>query len=446
MMKIVLINRIAYVILLSFLVSCAPQKVRGYQNVYERYNIPQGLVDRAAIKLHEHGLNGAAFARDSVGRLRLVGTYHNDEEVEEAFLIVQSIVGIKSTSPFYPENVLMKRWEQDAARTLLEYNQSKVSRSTPPAKRALVVGINHFLDSKHIPDIQGADDAQSVSEALSHAGYDVKKLLGADATKVNIEAALAKLSKEIGSDDTVFIYISSHGALPVPSSHGHDERNMSIVAYDTGEIPGSQKVADATEFALLVQKTAVKDTLVQQVAHRPSRITRVFIDTCYSGEMLRDMPADSRAYILRTNGGQEEQAGVSLTAWMDGQSASKGIRMLDTSSPEVSSPTTKAPHSPHRQGYTIITATSEGERAWGPDIKVGTFPSPIHPGLILRGSYFTQTFFDYLEEHHGNVQMSFHAASNFTQHQVASATKGVAHQVPRIFNTVPSQTNNFYQQ
>lgn len=424
----------------------APQHVRGYQHVYQGYSIPQTLVDRAANKLREHGLTDAAFSRDIVGRLRLVGTYRNEDEVAEAFLIAQSIVGIKATSPFYPENVLVKNWEQDAARSLADYNRKKFSTSNPASKRALVIGVNHFLDSEHIHDIQGADDARCVSEALTNAGYQVNTVLNEEATKANMDTALANLREEIGPDDTVFIYISSHGTMPVPSPDGNDKRNMSIVAYDTGEIPGTPKAADATEFAILVQNTAVKDTFVQRVAQQPSRITRVFIDTCYSGEMLKDVPEDSRAFIMQTNGGHIDRAAISLAAWTDGQASSKGIFTVSTPGTSASKPVAKTLEvGMHKQGYTVFTATSEGEEAWGPDIKIGAFPSPTHPSTLLHGSYFTQAFFDYLRLYKGDVQLAFDAASSFTRQQVAYATKGSAHQTPRIFNTVPPDVSNFYQ-
>lgn len=442
-MRIVEAYRGAIVAMAMLLLSgCATQHVRGYQNVYQGYSIPPSLVDRVEEKLHEHGLINAAVSRDNVGRLRLVGSYLDEGEVEKAFLISQSIVGVKSTSPFYPENIRQKRWAQEAARAMSEFSKKR-SQIVPPAnKRALVVGINHFLDTTgNISDIQGADDALTVRDALTRAGYSVKALLGENATKANIEAALSQMSNEIGADDTVFIYFSSHGTPPVPSSSGGDERTMSIVAYDTGVIPGRpDKVADATDFLLLVQQTSVKDTLVQEAARRPSRVTRVFIDTCYSGEMLKNMPADSRAYILKANNGQVEREGISMAAWTGAQFISKGIRTVPEAAAKVP---TSAMVPETRSGYAILTATSPGEKAYGPD--GGTFPNPARRGAVLRGSYFTQTFFEYLSVHQGDVQSAFDAASRFTQQTVAIISQGVDHQVPRSFSTIPTSVDNLFQ-
>ena len=428
---------------------CAVQKVRGYQNVYRLYDIPTPLLERVSSKLQEHGLTEAVVTLDSVGRLRLTGKYRNEDEVEKAFIIAQSIVGIKSTSPFYPEGVLVKRWEEEAAAAMADFARARSRKATPAVKRALVVGINYFLDTTGaINDIQGADDARTVRDSLKRAGYLVTSLLNEEATKTNIEAALAKLSADIGVNDTVFIYFSSHGTPPVPSSRGGDERNMSIVAYDTGVVPGRARVPknDGIGYQLLIQETAVKDVLVQQVARRPSSVTRVFIDTCYSGEMIKNAPEDSRAYILKVNGGEVEREGISMAAWTGVQYTSKGIRTVvpvegDKGATKPASAATKVPE---RTGYAVITATSPGERAWGPDVKLGTFAHPTRKDAHLRGSFFTQVFFEYLNIYQGDVQQAFDKASGFTQQKVAAATGGKEHQVPRAFSTIPASSDNLF--
>ena len=95
--------------LAMLLAGCANQSMPGYQRVYQGYQVPQNLADAVQARLRTEGISQAVIGRDSVGRLKLNGVYRDEDEVERAFIIVQSIVGIQSTSPFYPENVQEKR-------------------------------------------------------------------------------------------------------------------------------------------------------------------------------------------------------------------------------------------------------------------------------------------------------------------------------------------------
>ena len=80
------------------LVGCAANQMPGFENVYYSYNVPQPLLDRIMFKLRENGLNNARITRDNVGRVRLTGSYRNEDEVDNAFIIVQSIVCLLYTS------------------------------------------------------------------------------------------------------------------------------------------------------------------------------------------------------------------------------------------------------------------------------------------------------------------------------------------------------------
>ncbi|MFO1391643.1 MAG: caspase family protein, partial [Agitococcus sp.] len=256
------------------LAGCANQSMPGYQRVYQGYQVPQNLADAVQARLRAEGISQAIIGRDSVGRLKLNGVYRDEDEVERAFIIVQSIVGIQSTSPFYPENVQEKRWEREAGAALSDYFKRKkqAQSNVPGKKRALVIGINRFQSYPQITDIQGEDDARLMGIVLANYGYDVRSLLGERATKAKIESEIANLDKVLEPNDTLFIYISSHGTPPVPTPSGGDERKMSIVAYDSGPLTSSM---DRTGGALTIQRTSVSDKLVQRLAQRTSAMTRV---------------------------------------------------------------------------------------------------------------------------------------------------------------------------
>ena len=436
-MRAVMMKGMAFALML-LLAGCANQSMPGYQRVYQGYQVPQNLADAVQARLRAEGISQAVIGRDSVGRLKLNGIYRNEDQVERAFIITQSIVGLQSTSPFYPENIQEKRWEREAGAALSDYFKQKkqAHANTPGKKRALVIGINRFQAYPQITDIQGEDDARLMGIVLANYGYDVMSLLGARATKAKIESEIANLDQVLEPNDTLFIYVSSHGAPPVPTPAGGDERKMSIVAYDSG--PLSSRM-DRTGGALTIQRTSVSDKLVQRLAQRTSAMTRVIIDTCYSGEILRDMPTVGSAYQDRMNGGGFEKASVSEASWTGASYTSKSIAFVDDSNRSVGQ-ATKTLEPVTRRNYSFITATGPGELSWGPPSTVGTFLDPTSQSEQLRGSFFTQSFIAYLKKFTGDVPRAFEEARTFTSSKVQQGME--QSQNPRRFTTIPADIDN----
>jgi hypothetical protein len=428
---------------------CAASQLPGYQPVYYSYDVPQELLQKISAKFKQDGLHGASVVRDQVGRVRLAGSYQNEREVERAFVITQSIVGLKTTSPIYPDNIKQRHWETDAQRASADFfkqrNAQKLAILGAPQKRALVVGINTFRDSALLKPIQGEDDARVVAGHLQRAGYLVTSLFGAQATKANIEAKIAEVGDSLRGNDSLFIYMSSHGTQPVPSADGIDQRRMSIIAVDSGSTDG--RTRDKTAYFLHLQDTSVSDTLVQQLAQKPSRETRVFIDTCYSGEMLNDIKDESTAFILKANNGQPEREGVSLAAWTGEKYTAKAI--VFSSDEAAANDKARRLGVPQkidrsRNGYTVITATSAGQKALGPEQHIGVFPNPLAPSKPLKGSFFTQTFFAYLERTQGEIEPAFESARIFTAETANRVSKGAEQQMPRKYTTFPAKQDNLY--
>lgn len=414
------LHRILILLAPLLLSACAANQLAGFENAYQGYTVPEAFVERIRTEFKKNGLPNAQVMRDNVGRIRLIGNYRDEDEVDRAFVIVQSIVGLKSTSPFYPENIQEKRWEADARRALAQFTKNgRNNTSAKGVKRALIVGINTFRDNKHLTDILGEDDARRVRSEAELAGYQTTALFGPQATKANIETAIERLKQQLSPNDSLLIYVSSHGNQPTPSGRTKDARKMSIAAYDTGDPNFS---GNKTAYMLKVHDTSVADTKVQELAQLPTRQTRVIIDTCYSGEILKDIPDESRAYILKTNNGFPERAGISMAGWIDNAYSSKGIFLANDSSstssktPERKSASTGQAYDINR--YTIITATSDGQESWGPAAG-GSFESPVTPGKKLQGSFFTQAFFDYLGKFGGHLEPAFSAARQFTYEKVA---------------------------
>jgi len=192
--------------------------------------------------------------------------------------------------------------------------------------------------------------------------------------------------------------------------------------------------------------------MVQRLAKKPTRVTRILIDTCYSGEILSGIPdSESNRYILATNGGKPERASIALASWTGPEFTSKSIRFKDQAAPNPSaqsSATSRQRDSgwdklDSKRPYAIITATSEGEESLGPRVEEGTFASPLSANKTLRGSFFTQAFFEYLDAADGHMEPAFENARAFTQQKAIEVTKGKGHQVPRQLSTLPADQNNF---
>jgi hypothetical protein len=59
-----------------------------------------------------NGLSEARVGLDDLGRIVLQGNYKHRKEVELAFSLAQTVVGVKWVSPVVPENIRVKEWEQ----------------------------------------------------------------------------------------------------------------------------------------------------------------------------------------------------------------------------------------------------------------------------------------------------------------------------------------------
>ena len=60
----------------------------------------------------QKGVPNGFVALDSYGRLELKGDYEDEMQVDRAFSIAQTVVGVKWVSPVTPENIKVKEWER----------------------------------------------------------------------------------------------------------------------------------------------------------------------------------------------------------------------------------------------------------------------------------------------------------------------------------------------
>lgn len=89
-------------------------------------------------------------ALDAHGRIELKGGYADEREVDRAFSLAQTVVGVRWVSPVTPENIKVKEWERQLGGL---FSRAKVL--APPVKPgaapgpvrnrlALVVGVGRF--------------------------------------------------------------------------------------------------------------------------------------------------------------------------------------------------------------------------------------------------------------------------------------------------------------
>ena len=145
------------------------------------------------------------------------------------------------------------------------------ANSGPPGQRwALVVGIGSFAD----PHIQAlkytASDAQSFQDALldpkvgNFPPDHVHSLLDDQATTVNIKMQLNWLARSAGPDDTVVVYVATHG-----SSRDLDTVGVNyIITHDT--LIGANIDPDSL-YATALPMVDIANAIATRVKRRPRR-------------------------------------------------------------------------------------------------------------------------------------------------------------------------------
>ncbi len=151
------------------------------------------------------------------------------------------------------------------------------------AFKALIIGINDYVDPK-IPDLTTAViDAQAVAKTLrDDYGFTTTQLLNNRATKSNIYKALRKLAEETEDGDSVLIYYAGHG-------------DLDKVYNDGWWIPSDAKGGDPLSYL---------DNVQVQKSMRSMKARHVLLvsDSCYSGTLFgttRALPPviDNKHYL-----------------------------------------------------------------------------------------------------------------------------------------------------
>jgi hypothetical protein len=152
----------------------------------------------------------------------------------------------------------------------------------PAQRHALLVGVDHFEDTR-FNDLRFAGaDARALAAALTEFD-DVRALINPEETRrAAILEALAQLETRIRSPrDTVLLYFSTHGSL-AQRPGGELEREL---------------VAGDTRLDLLRETGISVDELIRRAEKLPSRRVAIILATCHAGRGKSRIP-DTLAQAL----------------------------------------------------------------------------------------------------------------------------------------------------
>lgn len=412
------------------------------------------------------GIKGGFAAYGSTGEIVLRGSYDNEEQVERAFTIAQTVVGdgmLRNISELTPRDVRDIRYAAP---------RSANTKPGTGTTYAVLIGVRHFL--ARIPEIGAAeDDADAFAQTLRDLGVpgeNISVLKSREATKKNILAALNSLSQKAGKSDKVVLFLSSHGAPPSMSS------GLGIVPYDYGvNLPLAQnkrgvrdvaKIAELADVRIRLKRTAITgDELFSALHAIDSERVVVVLDTCFSGAVMKNFagPAVSNQVydeassniilsprlsdLVRLLGGAtakdivasqgDSAPSAAASARLDSkqetllrkinspQNSRKSLLASEFEFSDLPSPPVVHQKEAAR-GRVIITSSSNNEKSW--------FSSDVSSQSI-----FTSYYLKGLRKYNGNVNDAFEYARPRTSYaaQVVSAQNSggkASNQTPQILS------------
>jgi uncharacterized caspase-like protein len=360
----------------------------------------------------ENGIkNGYAVLKD--GKVRLEGKYYDDKEVDKAFSIAQTVVGVKWVSFVTPEEIEKKLWQKKIGEIFKRAEVLKPSiPSGPPGpikqRYALVVGVGKFKYG--IAPLQYATkDAEDFYKFLINTAKfppeNIILLKNESATRENIINALEKIKRIAEEDDLVVVYISTHGTPPDKFGGVH------IVAYDT-EVKPREKV----------WHTAVTDKEIESfVTNLKAKRLVMILDTCYSNGAYKGIPE-----FLPPGGkslGVEEEEGYGI-------SKDYGKRLLgakDIIVEETYKPLKRTAE--EGWGKILISASGPGEKSWESD--------------ILHNSIFTYYFIEGLKKNKASIRDAFFYAKPLVYQRVKQEKGPEIEQNPQLIRATTNENWNF---
>ena len=164
----------------------------------------------------------------------------------------------------------------------------------------MAVGVDRYRNPQLALRFAAAD-ATTVAQALRDgavglfASAEVTVLTDEAATREGILAALERLSREIGPQDTFLLYLAGHGVKTEP-----EERFLFL----------PQDVEDASSWEALRRQGLSDEVLVGALSRIRARNGFLFMDTCYAGQVAVDALAsvgnEAGRYLLTASTSVQE--------------------------------------------------------------------------------------------------------------------------------------------
>ncbi|HMK42846.1 MAG TPA: caspase family protein [Dissulfurispiraceae bacterium] len=402
------------VILLAFLLSLV---IPALVPAEERSPVTDAHLQQINAQFKQNNVPLGYVVFDDYARVILKGEYADEREVDRAFSLAQTVVGVRWVSPVTPENIRVKEWERrigslfSRARVVQQTGSADMPPGPVRNRYAIVVGVGQFLDTRASALHYATRDAESFYQFLTLPGRsafpreNIIYLTNERATSSNIRNALDTISNKAQEDDLVVFYMSSHGTAP--------DKNGAVflVTYDTQFVPREQQ-----------WYTSISEQILRDFSERlRSKRLVMILDTCYSNGAFRKVPG-----FLPPGGksiGADDREGYGISqAQGKRMLGSKDIVVEDSPAPRrVAS--SKNLNMDDGWGKVLIGASTGGQQSWESD--------------QLKNSIFTYYFVDGLRRSDGSVQNAFYYAQPRVSERVKSE-KG-AEQNPQIMAT----TNNW---
>jgi uncharacterized caspase-like protein len=360
----------------------------------------------------QNGVGGGYVVLDSYGRIELKGQYEDEIQVDRAFSLAQTVVGVKWVSPVTPENIKVKTWEKKLGSLFSRAAVLRPSvRGDAPVgpirnRYALVVGVGKFKNGITPLQYSVRDATLFYRFLIEQAGFTKNNtyfLADQNATASNVVKYLNGIRNAAQDDDLVVVYMSSHGTPP--DKFG----GVYIVTYDT-EVNPRERVWHTS-----VAETALKDFVENLKARRLVMV----LDTCYSNGAYRAIPG------FLPPGGKSLGAGDETEGY--GVSTAQGKRLFGAKDivledqPRQASSTGKSIGSQESYGKVLISASSSGEKSWESD--------------QLRNSVFTYYFVDGMKRYDGSVKDAFDYSKPRTLQRVKQEKGDDITQTPQAMAT-----------
>ena len=295
--------------------------------------------------------HACATARDlTVQALEHVSAASPDRDVEGAILLLRRAISLCPTAgdAWYYRSVMEAKLKQDPSYALsrarivgspamtegvnpfvLATPRTPAPPATAPSagqRWALVIGISQFAEPDFGKLAYTASDAKAFADALGNASltgapaYHLRTLMDGQATTKAIRAELNHIAREAKEEDTVVIYVATHGA-----GHEHDDAGQLsyLITADT-EWSSTEVAGDRSSYqdALVATSIPMIDLVNIVATSIKARRTAIFLDACHSGAAAEGMDALKTSVARRTLDGMRQGSGrIIMTASGEGENS-----------------------------------------------------------------------------------------------------------------------------